>query len=295
MKAEQLVDLQSQKTLLSAINASLKQRNNTLQIENQVLQKITTKEKTFPKKTILTIFLVLIPAISFAPNFADYVQPGNENQNHDTKYFIQNLRGDTIDTWLHWNLMENERLVVNIVNSGAVSEDKIDAITATILSEETIQIDDALLHKGPQGHASTYYKGWGGALKQASASQTEFYIPTEFVILESSKGEGHITINLVPHKDADGYTGYTKSITENNQILKSAITIYDADSLSAEQLATIIRHEFGHALGLAHSSAPEDLMAPQIMTQYPYISECNIDAIIALYDGKELSQVVCEK
>jgi len=295
LKAEQLVDLQSQKIFLSAINSTLKQRNSALQIENNVLQKLATREKTSPKKTILMISLILIPTISLVPNFADFVQTENENLTHNTKYFIQNLRGDTVDTWLHWNLMENEQLVVNIVNSGAASQDKISAVKATILSEETTQIDDSLLHKGPQGHASTYYMGWAGALKQASKSQTEFYIPSEFVVLESAKGEGHITINLVLHKDADGYTGYTKSITENNQILKSTITIYDVNSLSAEQIATIVRHEFGHALGLAHSSAPEDLMAPQITTQYPYISECNVDAIIALYDGQESSQVVCEK
>ena len=48
-------------------------------------------------------------------------------------------------------------------------------------------------------------------------------------------------------------------------------------------------------MGLAHSTAPEDLMAKTITTEFPYISECDIDAIISLYDKGKLSVVVCEK
>ena len=50
----------------------------------------------------------------------------------------------------------------------------------------------------------------------------------------------------------------------------------------------------GHALGLAHSTAPEDLMAPKMQTEYPFISPCDVDAIISLYDGQSSSQVVCQ-
>ena len=45
---------------------------------------------------------------------------------------------------------------------------------------------------------------------------------------------------------------------------------------------------------LAHSSDPEDLMYPIIETNFPYASECDIDAIVLLYDGGETSQVICE-
>jgi len=90
-------------------------------------------------------------------------------------------------------------------------------------------------------------------------------------------------------------TGITKSTVHVDQILKSEITIYDASSLSDRELEKVSRHEFGHVMGLAHSTAPEDLMHPEIKSLYPFIADCNISAIIALYDGKVDDKVVCEK
>ncbi len=294
MKEELLFDLESQRIFLNAINSRLKQ-------QNQSTQKfaLNPKSLTLHKTTNLVLLVIgmsiisLLASVSYFDDMSSYAK--NTDMAYKTKYVIENLRGDTVNTWQHWNLVENDRIVVNIVNSGEVTSDKLYALKAAILSDEVIQIDDSFLHKSIPGSTSTYYLGWAGALKQQSKNPTKYYIPTEFTILESARGEGQITINLVTNKDTDGNTGYTKSITEDNQILKSTITIYDVDSLSAEQIAVIVRHEFGHALGLAHSTAPEDLMAPQISTLYPYISECDIAAITALYDGNESSQVICEK
>ncbi|HEX9845764.1 MAG TPA: histidine kinase dimerization/phospho-acceptor domain-containing protein [Candidatus Nitrosotenuis sp.] len=211
-------------------------------------------------------------------------------------YLIQNLRGDTIDTWLSWRPVSDSTLHVGIMN-GAAYPEKIQLIKEVVMSEESIDIDDSLLHKGPEGITSTYYLGWLGALKQASAKPTEFNIPVNLEVIESSRGEGEITIVLTNDRNADGYSGFTKSIADEsqNQILKSTITIYEVDKLNDEQFKTILRHEFGHALGLAHSTAPEELMAPVIQTEYPYISECVIDSIVKLYDNGKNSQVVCEK
>ena len=210
-------------------------------------------------------------------------------------YVIQNLRGDTIDTWLSWRLVDGSTLNVNLVD-GQKYPDKIDIVKSVILSEESIEIDDSLLHKGPKGTTSTYYVGWAGALADVAKNPTEFYIPSKFNLIESQRGEGDITIKLTSQSSGDGYSGFTKSIADDaqNQILKSEITIYEVDKLSKAQFETILRHEFGHALGLAHSTATEDLMYPTITTDYPYISECDVDAIILLYNGGEKSEVICE-
>jgi hypothetical protein len=181
------------------------------------------------------------------------------------------------------------------VNIAGVTDEVINAIKDSIISTKGIDLDDALLHKGPAGSSSAYYTGWKGALEKASMQPTVYFIPTEFNVINSPTGAGQIVITLVKQKDPDGYSGFTQSITDNNQILKSSITIYEADKISKEQMGAIIRHEFGHALGLAHSTAPEDLMAPIIKTQYPYISDCDIDAVKALYDGMKTSKVTCEK
>lgn len=53
------------------------------------------------------------------------------------------------------------------------------------------------------------------------------------------------------------------------------------------------RHEFGHAMGLGHSTDPEDMMAPNFHSMHAFISECDLDAMISLYNGEKLTEVVC--
>lgn len=212
-----------------------------------------------------------------------------------TGYVIQNLRGDTMDTWLSWKMLPGSELVVNIKNPDVVTLEQLDAARNAILSTELVAIDDSLLHKGPKGSTSLYYLGWKGALDSVADRQTKLFIPNSIRIVESASGEGDIIIEFTTLRSGDGYMGYTKSIADESQILKSNIVIYNVNDLTAEQMGTIIRHEFGHALGLGHSTAPEDLMAPVIQTDYPYISECVIDAILELYDGGRHNQIVCEK
>jgi hypothetical protein len=183
---------------------------------------------------------------------------------------------------------------VNIVNPRGMDEYKIDVIIDAITSDESFDIDDSISHKGPKGTSSSYYNGWSGALKQVSDIETKFNIPTNFNVNKSYDGEGNVIITLSNLKDSDGFTGYTKSIVDGNEIIKSFITIYDVSNLTDEELSTIVRHEFGHALGLGHSTAPEDLMAPTIDMTIPYISQCNIAAIEDLYNGIQGS-TVCEK
>ena len=97
---------------------------------------------------------------------------------------------------------------------------------------------------------------------------------------------GDIIVILSNIKDRSGNTGYTKTVLEGEEIVKAFITIYEVDSLTKNELGTIMRHEFGHALGLGHATDSQDLMAPTIDMTYPFISQCNIMAMTDLYNEK---------
>lgn len=212
-----------------------------------------------------------------------------------TKFLIENLRGDTIDTVKSWRPLDGDALNVNLINGDVLTPEQHNAVLNVINSTDAILLDDHIINRGPPGSESVYFLGWAGAMEEASKTDTAYTIPTTFNIFQSINGEGHIIINFSNLIDTDGFTGYTRSVIQDGEILKSYITIYDVDNLDASELATIVRHEFGHALGLGHSTDPEDLMAPTILTEFPYISECNVDAMRVLYNGHESGLAVCKK
>jgi len=132
-------------------------------------------------------------------------------------------------------------------------------------------------------------------MSAVQVAETVYAVPTNYAITHSSNGEGNIVIKFSNLIDNDAFSGYTSSVLDNGEILKSYITIYNVDELETSELVTILRHKFGHTLGLGHFTDPEDLMAPVILTDFLYISECNVDAMRVLYNGNESSQMVCEK
>lgn len=277
-----------------------------LKQENKILSGFVEAEsKKFiklSKKYYLTIAISAVAIVAIIIPYSMYTMTlvGQEYQVEDlgsikSSYVIQNLKGDKIDTWLSWRLTDTT-LYVNILNANKYPE-KAETVKDAILSTEFYEIDDNILGKAPKGTISKYYLGWTGALQTVSQESTAFQIPKNIVITEDPNGAGDITITLANTVSGDGFSGITKTIADDiqNQILKSDITIYDVENLSKNQLAAISRHEFGHALGLAHSTAEEDLMHPELKSDYPYISHCDINAIAELYDGSQKSEVICEK
>jgi len=326
-KTHIIKELEQEKFLLYGTSDELEKKNKNLQKLNNNLLKIfnyqttsskeseqeklllseitsnqTVQNKHLKKKYVSVVITAAIFVSIMTPYSFYMTSLVGENYMVDeigemkSGYLIQNLRGDSIDTYLSWRIVEGDTLHVNILNQNQLDPEIVDIVKNVILSSEMIEIDDSLLHKGPKGNVSPMYVGWAGALSEAANEPTALNIPINFEIVESDSGEGDITIELTNKQNADGFSGWTNSIADEsqNQILKSKITIFNIDSISKSQLETIVRHEMGHALGLAHSTAPEDLMHPNIETNFPYISECDIDALQLLYDGGKTSQVVCE-
>jgi len=246
------------------------------------------KKQTMKNYHATLMFIGLATAMIFTSFFLiENTLFQNDEQTLKSKYFTENLKGDTMHTWKYWNLIDDQPLYVNIINVDSFKEEKIQVIKDAILSEEKIIVEN-------EGLNLLYYKGWLGALTIAGEKPSLHNLPQKIEIISSADEAGDVVIYLETIKDEDGITGFTKSTVEDDKILKSRITIYDVDSLSNEDLSTIIRHEFGHALGLAHSTAVEDLMHPTINLELPYISECNIEALISLYDGLDSGKITCE-
>lgn len=285
-----------------------KEHQQTLETEQEKMfleasLKVEEKQKNdankkYYKAIIFSVLAIAIIAGGYSIMFAEIAgqQYRVQIEPQTSGYTIQNLKGDKITTWLSWKLADGDTLHINILNSEKYDSEIIDAVKRTIISDEIFEIDNSLLFKGPKGTTEFYYVGWKGALEKAAESDTKSYIPSKIEILESATGEGDITIELVDYANADGFAGWTNSIADDvqNQILKARITIFDANNLTPVEMETVVRHELGHAFGLAHTEASEDLMAPVITTEYPYISPCDLDAIISLYDGSETSEITCK-
>lgn len=298
------VDNQKMKTLSDSF-AQSEHKQKELEQERLVIKNIMkSDEKKIQRLTKKHYMALAVIAVVVSAGFVAYSQYQEQVlfntmsvmlKNYNSQYVIQNLQGDIVNTWVAWSIPDSRILHVSVINTANLSQDKIDAIKDAILSTKTVTLDDSLLGKGPKGTSSVYYTGWEGALTDAYSQHTTSYIPQKFDISGSPSASGDIVIILTNDVNPDGLSGFTKSLADGNQILKSKITIYRASELSAVQLEAITRHEFGHAMGLAHSTASEDLMHATIQTDYPYISGCDIDAIVGLYDGKQRSEVICKK
>ena len=237
-KTRQLEELscEFEKKLSDATHKSLESDQ-----EKFILQEIVKTEKSkkhqIQKKYYISIALAGIILSVVTTGFFYYESVKNSEteqaltQSLRTKEpLIQNLKGDVLDTWMAWRKAPGTALFVNIINAVEFPRDKVDVVKNAILSEESIELDDSLLHKGPKGITSIYYKGWKGALEKAAQTNTEFYIPAKIEVLENNQ-MGDVEIELTNNKDSDGYSGYTNAIISNNRILKVHTTLYEVNKI----------------------------------------------------------------
>ena len=258
-------------------------------------RQISLLESRSKKNSILTIVGIGILACVIVAYFALTITSNSELDLTTGKFLIENLKGDKISTWVTWRISQNQILLVTIINSPGLSDQRIKIVEEAIVSEKSTVLANSFMNKEPPNEKSTYYEGWVGALKTGAKQKTKFSIPTNFVVNTSTKSTGNIILILSTAKESDNTYGFTRTIADegSNQILKSFITIYNVDDLNALELSAIVRHEFGHAMGLAHSTDSKDLMYPVFSSNQAVISECDIDALISLYNGKTSTDVVC--
>ncbi|MEX2192594.1 MAG: matrixin family metalloprotease [Nitrosarchaeum sp.] len=246
--------------------------------------------KTINRKSTIMIGIVAIIIIIVMLIITNSI-PYSTISEHDfpvtrmsSGYVIENLKGEKINTFVSWKIEPNDPFHIHVINSPSITQEQLDMINDVIYSTDTVELTDG-----------TYYKGWFGAL-QSSSYKTKFPIPIHYHSMITDAGSGHITIILTTQSSGDGYSGYTKNQVDevNHQILKSQITIFSVDKLSKEEFKTVLRHELGHGFGLAHSQNPDDLMYPEIRTNHPYISPCDVQGIAGLYNGEQKSEIICQ-
>jgi len=235
--------------------------------------------------TVITIMAIILLIITNnIPTHVNNITESEFQATLSSGYVIENLKGEKINTFVSWKIEPEDSFHIHVIYSPEVTDKHLEMINDVIYSTEEINLD-----------GEKYYKGWFGALQEVSY-KTKFPIPIHYHSIITDIGTGHITIRLTAQNNGDGYSGYAKSQVDevNHQILKSQITIFSVDKLSSEEFKSILRHELGHGFGLAHSQNPDDLMYPEIKTNYPYISPCNVQGIIGLYDGEQKSEIICQ-
>ncbi len=242
--------------------------------------------KTIGKRTTLILVSVTVAALLlYVLTTTPFVTNQQTTYTLRSNYEIEDLKGQKINTWVAWKIPEGDEFHIHVQDSPEVTDARMNLIENVIFSNDTVVMGN-----------ETYYNGWSGALQAAESRGTLYPIPIYFhKIATTDTGSGDILIKLSNLESGDGYAAYTKSITDavNHQILKSEITVYEVDKLTDIEFSTVLKHELGHAFGLAHSSDPNDLMYQEISRKHMYISPCDVDALEQLYNGKEKRQITC--
>jgi len=254
---------------------------------------VKTVQSLYKDNVQVLSFIILVGALFLFINL-EFVDTAEALQSRDRVHNVDaNQREYTIDTAMPWRLAEGDVLHVSILNANEFPE-ATEIIKKVLSFEEVIKIEGSLHHTDSKESTTTYYNGWTGALKAASFEKTSLYIPINFNIVEFGNEDADVIIDLTPFKSGNVYSANTNIVNDkHNQLHKVYITIYEVDQLSLNYIRMITTHEMGHALGLAHSTDPNDIMFPTLQTNHSFLSECNVKAIVELYNRAMNSKIEC--
>ena len=175
-------------------------------------------------------------------------------------------------TFLPWKTLDDNTLHVSIIKETSLSPDQLTSIKKALVGYGTVKFDD-----------SQTFVSWNEALQQISEYDTRISLPRNIVFDSDENEEADVFIHVSDEKNPI-YSGYTANVIEHKKIVKSNIIIYDMSNLTDQQISSIIRHEFGHALGLRHSDFADDLMFG-IIPVPSYVSDHNVVTLLSLYEG----------
>ena len=171
--------------------------------------------------------------------------------------------------FLPWKLLDDKTLHVSIIKETPLSPDQLASIKKAIVGYGTVKSD-----------AITTYVSWNEALETVPEYKSSS-MPTNIVLESDDDEDANVSIYVTDEKNII-YSGYTANVIEHKQIVKSNIIIYDINNLTDKQISSIVRHEFGHALGLRHSAFTDDLMFGAVPVP-SYISEHDVATLLSLY------------
>ena len=268
-----------------------KEISDLLRKQNTISHEIIAVKKRIHKlsaKTILKVELLILPIVVILLLFVtiNYTFAPIEPTMLKSRYLVEDLQGSTSD-YNYWNINQIP-LIVNI-DSANLSDQKIQSVKNAITSTDVINSDSLVYNS--QTANKDYFKGWQGAL--ANIPNTKHFIPKRFDIVQSTNGNGDIVISFSSLKDEQGYSGFTRVLTDGNHIRKVFITIYDVNKLTSTQLEAVVRHDFGQALGLTQTNNSNDLMHDSFMTNNSYISTCDVNSLEKLYNDEKPLNDLC--